>query len=1185
MKHGLLTALALSTTCAMANTTTTVTQVTSAVTVDADVDYVITSDTPFTADGQINLSGNSTLILKSVIPSQALTLASHIRIDGAAASNKSNCMFKVYGGGTIILAHGTGIQPFVAYAEPNQEGESKSYSVGSRLSLAGTTMNNNIASFTLKRGYMVCLANQSDGKGYSRVYIADTEDRAVNLPLVLKDKVSSIRVMQWNDCGKRGYSGGDVATLDALNASWYYDWNCGGVATDDWEYVPQHHHEGWPGISDIGASSHSPHALGNNEPDNTGDAREQVNTVDEVLANWPAMMATGKRLGSPAVSGNYNWLYAFIDSIDARGWRCDFIAVHAYWYNDWPSWKSTLQNIANRTGRPIWITEMNYGANWTGWPGSDRSGSASNFAIEKQHFAPVIDGLEESDFMERYAVYNWVEDCRSMYLNGKLTPMGQYYADVETHVGYKASKEKVPTNPRMYNPSNLVATYDKEAHLVTLEWKERNGEYNRSMEVQVKTSASASWQTVETIECKETESDYTYSTTGRDGYTYRIHVFDLNNRERLSNEATAVNENIQPGDEVTVGDKTMFLGGNMLVNGSFEFGLADWTNGAGQPLAAPYFEVVSDGIGATGNYLQCYGGGTNAKDASALRKVMSLESGASYYVSASGCYGDPKSQRISSTSNPSLELYPRLSMPAVSMWAKQAAAFTVNTDTLLLIQMRNLGGKAMLGDFVVSRLFDSKEEALDDALACSRRRADFLSDDYLNALSSAATSYDAIETAIGQILQQRNLLQSSYGLMDKANTLVELRYPNSTQVSALLQLLENAETPELWLQTYSQLNDQVLSIWPDTRLADVIQNPMLTSTGGWNTIAGTYKDGDQRLATQAGKTCWNAWWNVPASQGETCTMAIDQTVLGLNHGYYSLECLATTQHLCTTDQHAFLQTVKGGETHYSPILRQGLLDLPLIDDADRWTTLSTPWVYVADGDTVTIGFEGSKQGAVDGSWIPFGNPSSGGDNRNGWWCATGFRLRYIPVCRRAADAACWGTLCLPNDITVPEGVSLYEVAGILSDQTAICLQPVTEVSAGVPCIFHVDGTGDGIFFEGSQTVSSPKTNVNGLRGIFSASSKYPVGSLVLTDGVWQYIPDTDHRYPIVSYSAFIQKVSNLPVLDTWSGVMLPTSGLATGLTTVTADLPDAAPSYNVAGQPAASAKGIVIQQGVIRFNK
>lgn len=1075
VKHFLMAVLCACSISTLANTTTTVTQVTSAITVDDNTDYVITSKTPFGTDGQVSISGNSVLILKNVIPSDALKLISHIKINGVQAVNKSNCMVKVYGNGSIVLAHGSSVKPFTAYTGEKLTGESQSYAAGNRISLASSPMNNSIKSFTLQRGYMVCLATKSDGKGYSRVFVADTEDREVNLPLVLKDKVSSIRVMQWNDCGKRGYSGGDAVVLDALNASWFYDWNCGGTATNDWEYVPQHHHEGWPSISEIGNSNHSPHAIANNEPDNTNDSKEKVSTVDEVLATWPEMMATGKRLGSPAMSGNLNWLYAFIDSIDARGWRCDFICVHSYWYSDWPSWQSQLQGIHNRTGRPIWITEMNYGANWTGWPGSDRSGSDANFAIEKQHFAPVIDGLENTDWMERYAVYNWVEDCRSMYLNNKLTPMGKYYADKETNVGYKASLEKVPAQPRQYSPSKLILDYDKTTHMVQLSWHDVNGEFNRSMEIQCKQPESSMWRTVKEPKQKEDEADYIDTIEGYEGYKYRIRIVDLKNVERFSNEATVVNNNLEIGDEVKVGDSILYLGGNMLINGDFDLGFTDWTNGKGEPLAAPYYQVLPVGGVDGGTYLQCYGGSSDKNDVMSIRKIVELQPNAYYYVKAAGCNGN-NNQKISTTSLESIELNVRVQMSTLDEWNMQAASFHVTSDTKLMIQFRNLQGKAMFDKISVSRLWGSREEALYDGDACAK------------AYEEARKKYLAEYTPRDTI-------------------------PTDTM-------------------DYQIVNDLIKS--PD----------FSNGTTGWNVSAGTYKAGDQRTNTMAGKTCWNAWWSLNSSGGENSTMEINQKVTGMTHGLYSLECKASTQHYCETDQHAFLT---GRDTTVNSVaLPYGILDLPNFNDAEKWLTLATPYIYVADKDTVTIGFKGSKKGAIDKSYITYGNPSSTGDNREGWWCATNFRFRYVPLYRQDVSKSGWGAICLPYTIEVPKGVTLYQLAGITKDSTKICLEPVTSIEAGVPYIYYttlpvVD------FVERGAKVSSAKTNVNGLRGAFISVSKYPVGALVLTDGKWKYIPDNESRYPIDYYTAYIQKISNLIVLDSWSGKTLPTSGLVESL--------------------------------------
>ena len=1092
----------------LANTTQTVGQVTDMVTVGEDIDYVVTSTTPFSGDGKVSISGNSTLILKNVVPSAAkLLLTDHVLIDGAQAVRNSNCRLKIYGNGSIVMTYNSAEKPFVGYSEQNQQGDAFEFPLGNaRVSLAGKESNNKFRSIYLKRGYYVCLATKSDGKGYSRVFVADKDDRRINLPAVLSGTVSSVRVMQWNDCGKRGSAN---CELSNLKATWYYDWNCGGLASDDWEYVPQHHHEGWPAISDIGASNHSPHALGNNEPDNQNDSKEQYATVDEVLANWPEMMATGKRLGSPAMSGNLNWLYAFIDSIDKRGWRCDFVAVHAYWYSDWSSWQSTLSGIHNRTGRPIWITEMNYGANWTGWPGSDRTGSAANFAIEKKHFAPIIDGLESTPWMERYAVYNWVEDCRSMYLNGELTPMGEYYANKETQVGYDAQYEKVPNIPQQYAPTRLVAKYDKDAGSVVLTWHESNGELNQSMVIQQKKTGSSIWTDVATPEQQEEEADYTYTISdAKAGYKYRISIIDAKNATRTSNEATAVTEHLEGGDEMMVGDSVMYMGGNMLKNGDFDLGLYDWENGAGEPLAAPYFQTVRIGGQDGGKYLQCYGTSDTGETTSpqAVRKKLSLKSGHSYYVSMAGCNGN-EYQRISTTSMEKVELNIRAKLSAIDQWATQASSFTVSKDTICLIQLRNLQGKAQIDKVVVAELFPTQEEALANV-----------------ALLEA--EHDSL---INEKQRKENEERCAYLLLDAA-TAEEYSLPGY-EALAVAKESSNADSLQNVLDgclQYVKVTDKILS-------AD------FSATSGWNLAAGIYKGGDQRTATQAGKTCWNAWWSISSKDGEDKTMEINQELKKLPHGLYALECKATTQHYCESDQKAFIRVQGGQEVQeaWSENLPYGVLDIPTIADADKWVTMVTPYIYVDEEDTVTIGFCGSKQGAEDGRYIAYGNPASKPDNREGWWCATDFRFRQIPMMSRENDGSNWGTVCLPYQITIPANVTLYQIAGITKDSTRICLEEATSLETGTPYVYQCTG-GRANFFESGTKVGNPKTNVNGLRGVFVASAKYPLNALVLADGRWKKV---EERYAMQDYSGYVQKVSNLTVLDSWNGLSLPTDGL------------------------------------------
>lgn len=514
------------------NTSQIVKEVTTPVTLDGDVDYHITSATPFTTTGSVNITNtdHAVVIFDNLQPSKVGSYLNHVTINGSAAVDGKNCQLRIYNGGSMVLPY-SGAQPLTVFTAENFGGTSSSnYNVNTIYQLP-TAFNNKIRSFKLKRGFMVCFATQSNGQGYSRVFIADKADKEINLADVskpLNGRISFLRISKWNDVQKKGWAGfwsNDVQ--EKFNTGWAYNWDA-NIHSDwvDREYVTQHHHEGWPGIADVGNNTGSANILGNNEPDNKADDKEQDIDVKNVLANWPQMMATGRRLGSPAVSSNYSWLYEFIDSIDARGWRCDFIAVHAYWYKDQPGWKSQLESISKRCGgRPIWITEMNYGANWTGWPGSNTSASDANYAIEKQHMAPVLDYLNDSSYIERYAFYNNVQECRYAIAGNELTPIGQYYADLTPKMAYNSKHEFVPKNPKVYAPSNLTCTFMPATSTCVLSWKNHSGEFLDEMYVERKKGINGEWERQgDIVILEDTAKNYSFKQTIEEAgaYYYRI---------------------------------------------------------------------------------------------------------------------------------------------------------------------------------------------------------------------------------------------------------------------------------------------------------------------------------------------------------------------------------------------------------------------------------------------------------------------------------------------------------------------------------------------------------------------------------------------------------------------------------------------------------------------------------------
>lgn len=1160
-----------------ANGVQSVSQVTGTVGLTAAVDYTITGTVPF-ADGavlDIVNTDEAVVILPGVKPSQMLEkYLKHIRINGAAAVKNSNCMVKIYADGCIVLPHGTGIKPLTVYAEKGQTGKSAQFGVSTHQSLAGHAMNNKIQSFTLKRGYMAWFGTKSSTRdpGYNRIFIADKADITVDLPVILCNSISALRVSQWNDASKKGYAGWDPAYNEPLNTTWCYSWDAGINIWDDREYVTHHHHEGWPGITDVGNNGTSASILGNNEPDNTGDDREQVNSVAEVLATWPQMMATGRRLGSPAVAGNYAWLYEFMDSIDARGWRCDFVAVHAYWYSDWGSWNSQLSGIKNRTGRPIWITEMNYGANWTGWPGNDTKGTPENYAIQYQHMKPIIDGLEATPWLERYAYYNWVQDCR-MVIDGdmKLTPIGEYYANKKSGMAYNSMYNVVPKLPKMKAPANIIVGYDSKTTTATITWREYNGEYNESMQVQRRVDGSSNWETIATVTPQEAAANYTYQDTeSMNGYQYRVMVVDAAGKSHYTSVRQAVLDKVEAGDAVQVNGQVRYAGGNLIPDGDFELGAAAWTDGKGAPVSqSAYFSVFPVGGVDGGAYLHA----RNQKrsytiDEQALVYETDVEAGRNYYFSMALIAPIFKSGGMSYNPNNQLQLTGDTSgqakkdstvsyLKTSDIWAYQEVGFNASTFSRLRFTAANMAGQSQFDKVVLCPLFDTKDEAIAHGVVAARAKATYV--------SAWLADYPELQTELQEVLaiteggnQDADLMTLELvmtGVMQGARAKDELAtlIPYAEKAVALkldghqflqesLEKAKQADSATEYVESLAALQAVLDDYLPAVYATDVIAAPNFDrSSMGWTLKCGTYTGGDQRInSDMAGKSCWNAWWSGQnASEGKAKTMEIRQTVKGLAHGVYSLECKAGTQNNCLTDQHAYL--VSGEDTLVSANLTYDRLDLPTVADSAKWETLMTPPVYVGDKGELTIGFVGSKQGAVDNAWKKIGDMTSTGDKREGWWCATDFALRFIPMYRTSTPEGGWGVICLPRAIKPSERMKLYHIEGILADYSALCLQEVTETEAGVPYVYYTDEA-EANFYEEGETVDMPSLD-DPVWGDFYGNMEAFPGEYYLENGQWHRatLEKTGMIWP---YTAFIPTALEFAVYKSWDGQTMPINGAA-----------------------------------------
>ena len=395
------------------------------VTLSGKSELRLTSTTPLSGSTVNLTSPDAWVLFTSVKPSVVVsTYLSQLRVNGAAAVSGTNVRVVQYELGAVVIPHASSFQPLQAFSGPDFTGTSASYSQYTYYNSAATlgSLNRAISSFKLKRGYMATFSTQTNGSGPSRIYVAQDGDLEIgHLPAELNNAIRFVRVLPWRWVSKKGSCDVSAATLDS---SWFYNWNNDQSSPLDWEYVPIRQQRWWPGYPTNQPGS--THLLGFNEPDNpVEDAYTSLNNgdVDTAIAVWPELLASGLRVGSPAVTdGGVNWLYSFIDKADAADLRVDYVAIHfyrcGYTATQLYNW---LYDIHVRTGRPIWLTEFNNGANWT-------TCADPTYEQNATRIAEFTDMMDNAPFIERYAVYSRVEGVRQMtYDEGGLTPAGVSY--------------------------------------------------------------------------------------------------------------------------------------------------------------------------------------------------------------------------------------------------------------------------------------------------------------------------------------------------------------------------------------------------------------------------------------------------------------------------------------------------------------------------------------------------------------------------------------------------------------------------------------------------------------------------------------------------------------------------------------------------------------------------------------
>lgn len=192
---------------------------------------------------------------------------------------------------------------------------------------------------------------------------------------------------------------------DTPSLGWYYNWRTDQMYSRtrtkrEVEFVPMIH-----SAKDVNKRIRSDlpvrALLGFNEPD-AGEGSHQANmSVSQAVRLWPKLERHGLRLGSPATTqgqtlGRNSWQRQFMNQVEAKGLRVDFMAVHYYsTTGDVREFQNWLKAVYAEYRRPIWVTEFAY-IDW-------RRPHTASYQKNAKFIQQSMLMMERLPFVERYA--------------------------------------------------------------------------------------------------------------------------------------------------------------------------------------------------------------------------------------------------------------------------------------------------------------------------------------------------------------------------------------------------------------------------------------------------------------------------------------------------------------------------------------------------------------------------------------------------------------------------------------------------------------------------------------------------------------------------------------------------------------------------------------------------------------
>jgi hypothetical protein len=275
-----------------------------------------------------------------------------------------------------------------------------------------------------------------------------------------------------------------LKNVEAFNFGWYYDWRTTHLYSNNPNssrtvpFIPMFWNAATTSES---IPSNATELLGFNEPDRVTQSNM---TVDQAITLWPKLMATGLRLGSPAMAGNAipstSWLGQFMSKASAKNYPVDFIAIHYYSEDgNVATFKSYLEQVYATYKKPIWVTE---------WAMVDWNDPSKNTFEQNAIFAQAsLEMLDDLAFVERHAWFSAIDDGEGLNTelldsNNNLTVVGKIFQQALAGTLAPLPQEPIPTG------SNLITNGGFENGLNS--WSSWGG--NSILDASIKSSGSYS---------------------------------------------------------------------------------------------------------------------------------------------------------------------------------------------------------------------------------------------------------------------------------------------------------------------------------------------------------------------------------------------------------------------------------------------------------------------------------------------------------------------------------------------------------------------------------------------------------------------------------------------------------------------------------------------------------------------